>query len=87
MHIFVNTGTDGTTITLNVVPEDAIQNVKRKIMDQIHIEVPSKQQHIFFNDQELENDRTLKDYGIEHRSTLFVDPYSEAGSRKKCIVS
>ena len=85
MQIFVNTGDGRTTITLHVAPGDTIRNVKRKIMDQVKI--PSEKQSIICNDKELEDDQPLKDYGIEHKSTLFVVRCDEDRSSKKCIVS
>ena len=85
MQFFVNMRDGRTTITLHVAPDDTIRNVKRKIMDQV--EIPSEEQSIICNDKELEDDRTLKDYGIEHESTLFVIRCDEDRSSKKCIVS
>ncbi|KAL9958885.1 hypothetical protein ACROYT_G035957 [Oculina patagonica] len=84
MQIFVNVGAGKPVITLHVVPGDTMQNVKRKIMDQI--EMPSEQQSIIFNDNELKDDKPLEDYGIENRSTLFMVPYGEARSGNKCLM-
>ncbi len=81
MQLFVNVGAWKPVIPLHVVSGDTIQNVKRKIMDQI--EMPSEQQCIFFDGKELQDDRTLKDYGIEHKSTLFMVP----SGTDYCIVS
>ncbi|KAJ7388925.1 hypothetical protein OS493_034851 [Desmophyllum pertusum] len=48
------------------MPLDIIEDVKRKITDEEGI--PADQQQIIFDDNELEDDRTLRDYGIRHGS-------------------
>ena len=54
MTVFVKTVTDKTMITLNVVPDDFILKVKRKIMDEVGI--PVSQQRLTFDDEILEDD-------------------------------
>ena len=60
MRIFVKTPT-GRTICLKVHSSDTLYTVKAKI----------QQQHrLFFDGVQLEDNRTLADYGIQHDSTI-----------------
>jgi len=72
------------TITLHVMPVDTVQNVKGKINDQL--EIPPDQQQLFFEDTELQNDRTLSEYDIVSDCTISMRPSGEVGRGKKFVL-
>ncbi len=68
MTIFIQTRTGKTIITVDVEPDDTVENVKKKITDELGI--PSDQQRLAFGDKILEDDNILSDYNILKDSTL-----------------
>lgn len=74
--LFVKTYTGKTVITLDIDLGNTVQALKREIRDETGI--PPDQQHISFDDIELEDDLTLREYGVTYGSVLFMQPYREA---------
>ena len=69
-RLFVVTPSGKTTITLNAVLSDTINDIKRKITNEIGI--PADQQQLFFNDQLLGEENTLACYHITRDSTIVL---------------
>ncbi|KAF7448574.1 integral membrane protein [Pyrenophora tritici-repentis] len=67
--IFVKTLT-GKHITLSVWKEDTISMIKDMI--QVKEGIPLSQQRLIFNGKQLEDGRTLADYGIENEFTIVL---------------
>src|SRR5690625_1044980 len=69
MAVFVKLPS-GKTITLEVESGDAIQQVKQKIQDKEGI--APEIQRLFFQEEELEEGRTLSYYDIQSENTLYL---------------
>jgi hypothetical protein len=74
MQIFALTF-DFRTLTLDVNPNDTINNVKVKIHGKEGI--PLEQFRLIHGGKQLEGDETLYSYNIKKESTLFMVPFSK----------
>jgi ubiquitin C len=63
---------DGKTLSFQVEPTDTIEDVKKKVEDEIGMPVPD--QRMLFEGEELNDPATLDDYNIKNGDTLFLDP-------------
>ena len=61
---------DGKIFILNVLPTDIIENVKIGMKNKA--ELPFDQQILILDGQELTNDKTLLEYNIVNKSTLYL---------------
>ncbi|KAL6655812.1 hypothetical protein ACP70R_006638 [Stipagrostis hirtigluma subsp. patula] len=68
---------NGRIITHRLKPTESIHSVKAII--EVKEGIPIAQQRLVFNDEVLEDDRTLADYNIQNDSTVYVIHRSRGG--------
>jgi len=69
MQITIKTLT-GKSVYLDVEPSHTIAEVKSKIQESEGI--PAEHQRLIFSGKQLDDDKTLSDYGVEHQNTLHL---------------
>ena len=69
MQIFVKT-LQGETTTLDVTEDDTIDSIKEKLQDKKGI--PSDQQRLIFSGKQLEDGKSLRDYGIQDGANIHM---------------
>ncbi|MEQ2168767.1 hypothetical protein GOODEAATRI_018151 [Goodea atripinnis] len=75
MELFIETLT-GTCFELRVLPFEAVVSVKAKIQ---RLEgIPVAQQHLIWNNVELDDDHCLHDYGLHYSKSAKVTPLAPA---------
>jgi hypothetical protein len=67
VHLFT-----GNTITVDVDPTDTIEQVIAKIVDQEDFDVPASNLLVWFNDEELKQDKKLSDYSIQEGYEIML---------------
>jgi ubiquitin len=77
-QVFVRT-ICGKTITLDVQPTDTISTVKSKILSKDG--TPAQQQRLAFAGKQLQDARSLRDYGIDRDCTLHLSGRLLGGTR------
>jgi len=60
----------GKTISVSYLNDDTIQNIKNKI--NTNLGIPPELQLLFLNGNQLEDNKTLKDYNIQNNTILHL---------------
>jgi len=79
MRIFVK-AFDGKEITVDIQPTDTVKLLKRKVYDKL--QVPPDNQRLLYSASQLEDKKTLDDYGIGANATIHFVVRVPGGLRK-----
>ena len=71
MQIFIRT-LIGPTFAIPCEPNDTILTVKQTMEKNYEEGMPPDQQRLLYGGKQLEDDRTLADYGILHNTTIHI---------------
>ena len=82
MNIFVKTQCDGQTVVVKVTSTYTVAYVK--VLIEVSSGVPPGIQHLFWSGKELENSRSLCDYGVRHMATFFQTTSGCGGAARAC---
>ena len=69
MELFVKTMT-GKTVSIEAEEGETIEEIKAKITEKEGI--PAEQQRLIFGGQQLEDAKTLEDYGVDEDDTFHL---------------
>ena len=67
--VFVHTHT-GEKIAFEIGPENTVEDAK--LLIQLEVQIPCEQQRLIFAGQQLEDGRTMNDYGISKNACFHL---------------
>ena len=77
--------TKKTVITLDAFPDDSVQDVKNKIMDEVGI--PGNQQRLTLDGSILKDDHSLSDYNIMKNTVLHLVPLNYGNDMRIHVIT
>ena len=67
----------GKTLNLGINPDEKVMDVKRRIHDKEGM--PTEMMRLIWQGKQLEEGRTVGDYGISQDSIIYLLPWSRGG--------